>query len=113
MRLVVGCISIIAKRFEKRKNCFRPQKQKIAYTPESITISFVSANPAKRDGETQNPAPHLRGGAKPSPQTFSADRRNAENEFVSLNLAPELKSSQTFTITLPNLIHKSKKRNLK
>jgi len=27
-------------------------------------------------------------------------------------LAPELKSSQTFTIILPNLIHKSKKRNL-
>jgi len=26
--------------------------------------------------------------------------------------APELKSSQTFTIILPNLIHKSKKRNL-
>jgi len=28
-------------------------------------------------------------------------------------LAPELKPSQTFEIILPNLIHKSKKRNLK
>jgi len=29
-----------------------------------------------------------------------------------LFLAPELKPSQTFEIILPNLIHKSKKRNL-
>jgi len=28
-------------------------------------------------------------------------------------LAPDLKPSQTFEIILPNLIHKSKKRNLK
>ena len=62
--------------------------EKIAYTPESIKISFVSANPPAADCETQNPAPHLRGGAKPSPQTFSADRRNDENEFISSNLAP-------------------------
>jgi hypothetical protein len=36
-----------------------------------------------------------------------------KNEFVSNLLAPELKLSQTFGIILPNLIHKSKKRNLR
>jgi hypothetical protein len=34
-------------------------------------------------------------------------------KFVYNVLAPELKPSQTFEIILPNLIHKSKKRNLK
>jgi len=55
----------------------------------------------------------MRGGAKPTPQSFSADRRKAEKEFVSLNMAPDKKQSQTFEIILPNLIHKSKKSNLK
>jgi len=39
----------------------------------------------------------------------------AKNKIASkaiLFLAPELKREQTFTIVLPNLIHKSKKRNL-
>jgi len=34
------------------------------------------------------------------------------NKLATYNLAPELKPSQTFEIILPNLIHKSKKRNL-
>jgi hypothetical protein len=32
---------------------------------------------------------------------------------TTYNMAPELKPEQTFDIVLPNLIHKSKKRNLK
>ena len=42
-------------------------------------------------------------------RTFSSQN----SEFVSNLLAPELKPSQTFEIILPNLIHKSKKQNLK
>jgi len=94
--------------------------EKIAYTPESIKISFFNSQNPQDFGETQNPAPHLRGGAKPSPQTISADRRKAENptlsenqKFVYENSAPNKKSQQTFKIILPNLIHKCKKRNLK
>jgi len=34
-------------------------------------------------------------------------------EFVSSKTAAELEQQQTFTIILPNLIHQSKKRNLK
>jgi hypothetical protein len=33
-------------------------------------------------------------------------------EFVPNEIAAELEQQQTFTIILPNLIHKSKKRNL-
>ena len=36
-----------------------------------------------------------------------------EDEFVSYSMAPKLNQQQTFEIILPNLIHKSKKRNLK
>jgi len=97
--------------------------QKRLNTPENIKISFFQSqnhqNPQDFD-ETQNLATQMRGEAKRSPQNFFADRRESEKsfssenqKFVSLNSAPDEKLSQTFTIILPNLIHKSKKRNLK
>jgi hypothetical protein len=55
--------------------------------PENIAISFFDSQNPQDFGETQNLAPHLRGGAKPSPQSFSADRRKAEKELVSPNMA--------------------------
>ncbi len=59
--------------------------EKITYTPKNIKISFFqSQNPADF-GENENPAPHLRGGAKRSSQNFSADRRNDEKSFSSEN----------------------------
>jgi hypothetical protein len=35
------------------------------------------------------------------------------SQFEANNVAAGIKPTQTFTIILPNLIHKSKKRNLK
>ena len=78
----------------------------ISYSPESIKIRFISR---QSDGEAvaeRSPAP---------PQAGLGERTlsSSKNEFVLSSLAPELKPSQTFEIILPNLIHKSKKRNLK
>jgi len=36
-----------------------------------------------------------------------------KSEFVSETTSAQIKSVQTFSIILPNLIHKSRKRNLK
>ena len=62
----------------------------------------------------------MRGGEKNPLQNLPAGRQEIENpfslkkfEFVSLNLAPDEKLQQTFKIILPNLIHKSRKQNLK
>ena len=43
---------------------------------------------------------------------FNSGAKNKIASKAILFLAPELKREQTFTIVLPNLIHKSKKRNL-
>jgi hypothetical protein len=51
--------------------------------------------------QTENPAPEVRGGAELSSE-------KTEHEFVSLNNAPDLKIKQTFTLVLPNLIHKAR-----
>jgi hypothetical protein len=81
-------------------------KKKKLNSPESIKIRFISR---QSDGEAvaeRSPAPPMAGLGE---RTLSSSK----NEFVSSFLAPELKPSQTFEIILPNLIHKSKKRNLK
>jgi hypothetical protein len=91
-------------------------KKKKLNSPESIKIRFNLANSAGvARAEARPAAPKARLGER----TFSSSK----NEFVSSLLAPELKPSQTpeenefptghaFEIILPNLIHKSKKRNL-
>jgi len=91
------------------------KKEKI-YSLENIKIRFISRQNPQDFGGSKSPAPPLAGlGEQPS---------SSENsEFVLLNTAPELKLEQTqkenkfptgraFEIILPNLIHKSKKRNL-
>ncbi|KKQ88136.1 MAG: hypothetical protein UT12_C0027G0001 [Candidatus Curtissbacteria bacterium GW2011_GWC2_38_9] len=52
---------------------------------------------------------------KQSSLLFPRSTKNQKPPFRWLRflLAPELKPSQTFEIILPNMIHKSKKRNLK
>ena len=48
-------------------------------------------------------------------KVLTPKRVNKNNPYKRciMSIAPELKLSQTFEIILPNLIHKSKKRNLK
>jgi len=89
-----------------------PLKQKIAYSPESIKISFVLSDPAgvlRGDSvKTQNPAQQGRGGEteplKENETSFSLNYF----EFVSLRNAPQKEKIQTFQIILPNLIHKQR-----
>jgi hypothetical protein len=53
--------------------------------------------------------------ASPAPPQAGLGERMLSSgnfEFVSYDLAGELKHLQTFEIILPNLIHKCKKRNL-
>jgi site-specific DNA recombinase len=77
----------------------------IFYSPESIKIRFVSRQSGGEATAKASPAPLVAGLGE---RTLSSSK----NEFVSNLMAPELKPSQTFEIILPNLIHKSKKRNL-
>jgi len=93
------CPLSLYQRFEKKK------KSKILYSPESIKIRFISRQNPQDFGGSKSPALSERGRGE---QT-----RSSKNfEFVSLKTAAELKRVQTFDIILPNLIHKSKKRNL-
>ena len=101
---------LLYQRFEKKKKkkLIPPSKQKITYSPESIKISFVLGENLFNSLQTQNPAPEVRGGALCLPENFSALRQKAEPEFVSLSNAPQKKFQLTFTLVLPNLIHKSR-----
>jgi len=105
---------LLYQRFEKKKKkkLIPPSKQKITYSPESIKISFVLGENLFNSLQMQSPACEVQGGALNLSKNFSALMQKTNNEFVSLCNAPELKQEQTFEIILPNLIHKSKKRNL-
>jgi len=87
--------NLLAKRFLK----------KILYSPENIKIRFISRQNPQDFGDQNGPALSERGRGE---QTSSSENF----QFVSYSMAPELKQEQTFEIILPNLIHKSKKRNL-
>jgi len=72
---------------------------------------FASQNP-QDFGEQKSPAPQARGGAE-QPLSKNENPTFFENrKFASYLMAPNSNSVQTFEIILPNLIHKSKKRNL-
>jgi site-specific DNA recombinase len=77
----------------------------IFYSPESIKIRFIFRQSGGEVAAKASPASLV---ARLGKRTLSSSK----NEFVSNLMAPELKPSQTFEIILPNLIHKSKKRNL-
>ena len=78
----------------------------IFYSPESIKIRFISRQSEGVALAKRSPAPPLAGLGE---QTLPSSK----SKFVSSFLAPEIKSPQTFSIILPNLIHKSKSKNLK
>jgi len=91
------------------------KKKKLNF-PESIKIRFISRQSDGVAVAERSPAPPMAGLGERTPSS-------SKNEFVLSSLAPELKPSQTpkesklptghaFEIILPNLIHKSKKRNL-
>jgi len=96
--MVLGSLTLY-QRFEKRKI-------KILYSPETIKIRFIFRQNPQDFGGPKSPAPPLAGLGE---QTSSSKNF----EFVSYSLAPESKQERTFEIILPNLIHKSKKRNLR
>jgi len=84
---------LLYQRFEKK------------YSPGNIKIRFISRQNPQDFGGQNSPAPPKAGRGEKS--------SSSENfEFVPPETAAELKQPQTFTIILPNLIHKSKKRNL-
>jgi hypothetical protein len=81
-------------------------KKKKLNSPESIKIRFNLASSGGEAAKKARPAPPLAGLGE---RTLSSQN----SEFVSYSMAPNSTSAQTFDIILPNLIHKSKKRNLK
>jgi len=88
------------------------KNKKIAYSPESIKISvFASQNP-QDFGKQKSPTPQERGGAEQSSSKNENPTFLENRKFASYLMAPDKKQQQTFEIILPNLIHKSKKRNL-
>ena len=62
---------------------------------------------------SKKPRPAEAGRGVPTKQDWGNIFSSKNNQFVADNTAAGIKPSQTFTIILPNLIHKSKKRNLK
>ncbi|MGC8651577.1 MAG: recombinase family protein [Minisyncoccia bacterium] len=87
--------------------------EKIIYSKENIKISLFYSENFKNFLVEKSPARRQRGGAS----ARSADGENLfsskNNQFEMNNLAAGIKPFQTLSIILPNLIHKSKKRNLK
>ncbi len=91
---MVGAISLYQK-FEKRKN----------HSPETIKLRLILPQNGGEAAVKASPAPLVAG--------LGERTSLSENfEFVSSEIAAELKHLQTFEIILPNLIHKCKKRNL-
>jgi len=80
-------------------------KKKKLISPETIKIRLILPRNGGEAAANASPAPLVAG--------LGERTSSSENfEFVSSEIAAELKRLQTFEIILPNLIHKSKKRNL-
>jgi len=87
--------------------------EKILYSPENIKISFIFRHNPQDFGGMKSPSPALRGWGESQIPEKEKSVLVSENKFETEYTAARIKPSQTFTIILPNLIHKSKKRNLK
>jgi len=61
----------------------------------------------------KSPARLQAGGAEIPSQNKENSIFSKKSEFVSDTTSAQIKPFQTFSIILPNLIHKSRKRNLK
>jgi len=77
----------------------------IFYSPETIKLRLILPQIGGEAAANASPAP---------PQAGLGERISSSGnfEFVPNEMAAELKRLQIFEIILPNLIHKSKKRNL-
>ena len=119
-------ILIIKKRQSCGHNTFRHRKQKLPlFNAESnccvrfyyikILLSskiFYSGN-FKNFSAAKSPARQQAGGAEiPSDNKENLVFSN-KSEFVSETTSAQIKPFQTFSIILPNLIHQSKRKNLK
>jgi len=87
--------------------------EKILYSPENIKISFIYRQNPQDFGGTKSPSPPKAGWGESQISGKENSIFAKKSGFVSSKLAARIKPLQTFTIILPNLIHKSKKRNLK
>ncbi len=90
--------------------------KKIIYSPENIKINlFYSENPADfpNFGDEKSPALRSRAGLSGAKPDKESSVSLLNNQFVSEITSAQIKRFQTFSIILPNLIHQSKKKNLK
>ena len=95
--------NLFAKRFIKE----------IIYSKENIKINLFYSENFKNFSAGKSPTRLKAGGAEiPSNNKENLIFSN-KSEFVSETTSAQIKSVQTFSIILPNLIHKSRKRNLK
>ena len=95
--------NLLAKRFIKE----------IIYSGENIKINLFYSGNFKNFSVGKSPARLQAGGAEiPSDNKESLVFSN-KTKFVSETTSAQIKPFQTFSIILPNLIHKSRKRNLK
>jgi len=95
--------NLFAKRFIKE----------IIYSGKNIEINLFYSGNFKNFSAGKSPARQLAGGA----ETPSDNKENPifsnETGFASETTGAQIKPFQTFSIILPNLIHQSKKKNLK
>ena len=90
--------------------------KEIIYSEENIKINlFYSENLGnfKNFSAGKSPARLQAGGAEIPSQNKENSIFSKKSEFVSDTTSAQIKPFQTFSIILPNLIHKSRKRNLK
>jgi hypothetical protein len=85
----------------------------VSYQATLSNFRLLSQAEIKNFAAQKSPACLTAGGAS----ALRADRRNIisskNSQFVADNIAAGINNYRTFTIILPNLIHQSKKRNLR
>ena len=101
-------------RFRKKgieKNLLAKQFiQKIIYSPENIKIALFYNENSENFSKKINPTRLL---ASRSSGQNPAKENQLKNSLSCENLLREQNSFKLFTITIPNLIHQSKKKNLR
>ena len=87
--------------------------KEIIYSGENIKISLFYSGNFKNFLAGKSPARLQAGGAEIPNRRKENSIFSNESEFVSETTSAQTKSVQTFSIILPNLIHKSRRKNLK
>ena len=83
--------------------------QKIIYSPENIKISLFYTPNAEKLENIKHAAAQSAAGLAARSAALESGPKNSLNRNTLLQ---EQNSPKLFTITIPNLIHKSKKKNL-